>query len=255
MLKNTIKNINLYQTNHKFNHNLFMLDYENYKFYEIPLNTSIHKYTFNTKNISKDSIFMFNLSIINKEILSFINNFYKKISIIIFVDKINELYSFINTNYPQLKQIVSDERLLGDNKVLIPMYLVNEQLYNNIIISDKEDQYIYFFDNESKNIKPELLALLYPNTNLPIKLFDSISIKHHQNIGFTTEIDKKNLLYKSKYYLFDNNNYLAEAALAGCHSIDINNDIQSQILSTQIDNQSIKSKILYYKDIVKDIFI
>lgn len=228
MQKNTIKNINLYQTNCKFNKNLALIDSEKFQIFMIPENYSIHKYTMTNKYINASSSFIFNASIINDEIYQFISAVHNKLNIYIFLDKILPNINNLNIKYIEY----------------FP-YLINKQLYikNNI---DKNNRIVYFHDESSSSLHPKLESLLYPNTRLNINIFDAHNIKHPLSLGFLNEIDKKNMLYDSKYYIHDNNNYyVAEALAAGCVclNLDCEEPIESQ-LNHQYNTE-------YYLDIEK----
>jgi hypothetical protein len=69
---------------------------------------------------------------------------------------------------------------------------------------------------------PEALEKwLYPNTKLPIKLFNGDNLKHHQHLGSLKESEKAELLQQSKYYLSIDGHYAPEAMDSGCIVLDI----------------------------------
>lgn len=256
MQKNITRSINLYPINNKFNTNLGLIDIPNYKINYIPYNYSIHKYVF-SDNISSDSCFIFNSSFLNQEILEFIQS--ASFNFFILLDShISPSLSFYN----KVTFIYDDLHLKKDfeNSIILPQYLVNKKLYrNNGEIFDKINQIIYFCDSETENIDTNLEKLLYPNSHLPIKLFNNSKFKHAQNIGSINEIEKIDILRESKYYLHNNSNYyVAEALVSDCICINIDKDMSiteqlSMNNNSDIEYQKIKNEILDYSDFVLEI--
>jgi hypothetical protein len=107
--------------------------------------------------------------------------------------------------------------------VLLPKNLINSQLfYNNASITKKES--IVCFVDDYETIPESLSNYLYPNTTIPIKLFNNYNIPHYQNLGMLDETNKANVLQSHKYYLSIENNkndYSLEASLCGSIVVDI----------------------------------
>lgn len=218
MQKNIIKNINLYQINTKFNRNLALLNSNKYQIFMIPENYSIHKYAMTNTHINPLSIFIFNSSFISEEIKQFIYSTHEKLNICILTDH--------------------DSFHLGDGLrikyIKEPEYLINKTLYINNNNTERFDRVVYFHSHNQLEPHSKLLQLLYPNTKMNINIFDAHNIKHPLSIGYLDEIDKKNILYSSKYYIHDKSNYyLAEALCAGCLCLNLDCDID---IETQINN-------------------
>jgi hypothetical protein len=70
-------------------------------------------------------------------------------------------------------------------------------------------------------IPENLNRYLYPKTKLPIKLFNNPNIKHHQNLGILSEIEKATVLKNSMFYLTIDEHYLAEAWESGCNVLTV----------------------------------
>jgi len=116
---------------------------------------------------------------------------------------------------------------------LVEPYIVNKQsrkikplpaLINKDVFYDRnfpKIESIACFLDSVNEIPVNLLNQLYPNTALPIKLFNNANIKHHQNLGLLTERDKSVILNQYQYYLSIDNHYAAEAAACRCLVLDI----------------------------------
>lgn len=240
MQKNTIKNISLYQTNYKFNRNIEILDSDKVQFFMIPQNYSIHKYVMTNRHISESSTFIFNASLINSEIVQFIESFHEKLNIYILLDQ--EFARNLNLKVKYIE---------------CPKYLINKQLYSGVG-APKVDRISYFFNNSNSELDPKLASLLYPNTKLNINIFDAHNIKHPLSLGFLNEKDKRDVLYSSQYYLHDNNNYyVAEALAAGCICLNLDSE---EAIDNQITKQSntsyyleIQKQTLDYRNYIEDL--
>ena len=158
----------------------------------------------------------------NTEIYQFINEYAKDLKIYIYHNKLNqELLSL--SDKLDIKQIIPNiykHKNIKYSKVYNEPILVNTLLYNNQINVTKTGDISCFLDN--LEVLPEkLLSYLYPNTKLPIKLYNNSKIKHHQNLGLLTEKDKSNILMRSEYYLCIDDYYATEAALCGCKVLSL----------------------------------
>ncbi len=94
----------------------------------------------------------------------------------------------------------------------IPL-LVNDHIFSNSNNETKSENILCFLDGHN-SIPNQLKSILYPNTKNRLQLF-SKTIKHQQNFGYLSELEKAQLLNNSKYYLDIDNNYLVEAMLCG----------------------------------------
>lgn len=113
---------------------------------------------------------------------------------------------------------------IGDNNYKYILYtndIVNNQLFfeDNSII--KQDSIVCFLD-DIYIIPDDLNKYLYPNSKLPIKLFNNPKISHPQNLGILNESVKSILLRNNKYYLSLNSetDYSFEAINSGCCVIE-----------------------------------
>lgn len=245
MQKKSIKNIHLYPVNNKFNTNLLQLEDEELNIKPILANQNIYKY-FYTNNLFQQTI-IFNSSIINNEIASFIQNFKHDMDIWIFIDS-----DFI-IRESGIRYIASNT--IDDiNPKILPENIVNKRFYSNLTIPSKSNQLVYFFNTDAQNKLDKLQKYLYPSSNLKIKLFDSQKCNHPQNLGFLNESDRKNILCESEFYIHDDTRYYLHEALL-CKCVPINLDSPESI-TDQMSRQKQKStdkidNIVYYCDFIK----
>lgn len=247
-----MKNICITKSNDKLNKNLPY--YKEYlSVYEINSNSSIYQgyYSMN-ENIDT---FIFNLSLINKEIVSFINDFADQKICFIYVDisdnqKMQDMNLSSNTN---IKYITKSNISLERDSIKLPDNMVNDIIYSEVTIPDKKNQAIYFLDNQT-NIPDNLASLLYPNTKIPIKMFNGENIQHYQHLGYLNEISRKNILLESSIMIYNNSEYNNEAQICGCNLVDIetvkncNNISELLNASTSSTNSSYTSYSQFIKD-------
>jgi hypothetical protein len=155
---------------------------------------------------------IFMASKFNTEIFQFINEF-DNIKVFIYHDILNPALFDLSLNIVHLLDNYKNKN--QDNIRNIPL-LINKQLYDSISnISMKYDVMVCFLDG-LPNIPEQLSKFLYPNTKLPIKLFNNENIYHSQNLGMLNEVEKAHILKQAKYYITINNLYVAEAMASGC---------------------------------------
>lgn len=257
MQKKSIKNIYLYPINNKFNKNLFDMNDEHIKVIPMPTNMSIFKYFYtndylqNTDLQENKPVFIINSSLLNDEIISFIQGASEFIKFWIFIDSNFSIDEKLNAKY-----IVENNTEISPNKNIryIPPNIVNKNLYENIKVNKKIDQIVYFFDPNSRiDHTGKLMEYLYPATKLRIKMFDNESFNNPQNLGLLSEQTRQRVLLESKFYLHDDSNYyLTESLLCDCIPINIERDEAFQ--TQQINNVCNKpNKINYYIDFLKEI--
>jgi hypothetical protein len=113
---------------------------------------------------------------------------------------------------------------LNSNAVIyIPTKLINTHIYYNDERL-RSESIVYLSPRGATSLPNELVAVLYPNSKLPIKIFDSPKIPHPQNLGTITEIEKGELLRSNRYYLtYNSDEYVLEAIECGCQIVDIDN--------------------------------
>lgn len=249
MQKKYIKNIHLYSVNNKFNKNIIDIQDIDMHISNISDRYGIYKY-FYSQNIKDplEHIFIFNSSILNKELLDFIINFSKILNIWILIDN-----NFIPIDNLDVKYI-SNQPLNKYTHKILSNRIVNKRLYEQVNKINKQNQLVYFFQTHDQKIIDKMLPYLYPGSNLSIKLFDNPNFNHPQNLGYLTESDRLGILSESKYYLHDASDYyLTEATICGCIPINLDaGDLVDQlhkaapVASDPID-------IVYYIDFLKDI--
>jgi len=157
----------------------------------------------------------------NKEVNQFILEFQDKIKCYIYYDNNSHIKSHIKT-YKNAYHLTEDKKAKEnpDYKIIKLPKLINDSLFNDSDIADKNEDIVCFIDNIT-NIDEELKLILYPHTNLKIKLFNNPKIKHHQNLGTINEQQKAKLLKKSKYFLAIDDTYINEAVSCGCEILSI----------------------------------
>lgn len=99
--------------------------------------------------------------------------------------------------------------------------LVNHYIYKNT--NTNRHKSIACFIDKQENISDNLEQYLYPNSKIPIRMFNNSKIVHHQNLGMLNEYDKAEVLNSSEYFLNLDNEYHEEAARCGCKVIELNN--------------------------------
>ena len=155
-------------------------------------------------------------SLLNHESCQFIDEFGS--DVIVYIYKHSE-----TDNYRKTKKIAGLLSYTKDNDgyktIKIPT-LVNHELYNTNQSINKIHQVISFLDQANK-IPEDLHNYLYPQNNLPIKLFNSSDIIHPQNLGLLSEKEKALLLQESKYYLAITEDYVAEAWACDCEVLTV----------------------------------
>jgi hypothetical protein len=116
--------------------------------------------------------------------------------------------------------------------------LVNSNIFYNQNCN-KQGDIISFLDNVS-SLPTSINSYLYPNSKLPIKLFNNSDIIHPQNLGLLSEQDKALLLQQNMYYLAISDYYVAEAWACGCTVLTIE-DLTSLIPSKHKHSKNFQS--------------
>lgn len=204
----------------------------------------------------RNSNFTIESQSINKNIYKI--HHHQKCSHYIFVDKLldNELLQFINDNYKSLKiyiyhlQTINDHLIqsLGNkvNHILELPALYNPEIYYNTN-KPKEYQIVGFLDNTT-SIPERLNQYLYPNSKLPIRLFNHPGFKHPQNLGLLLEENKAEILNKSEHCLILNkNDYVIESKLCNCTPLDIS---ELSTLKAEIYSSFTSDKAQTYEDFI-----
>jgi hypothetical protein len=193
---------------------------------------------------------------ISEECAQFIEDYKDKVSIYAYHP--NEKTLSLIPNYPDSCLHLVSESLrpmvpadADTNKIIyIPNNLINTSIY----YSDKRsrsESIIYFAPKGITSFCNELISVLYPNTKLPIKIFDSPKITHPQNLGTLTEPEKGELLRNNQYYLtYSLDEYLTEAIECGCKIVNYDN-VMNYNTEASIKEQS---NTIKYQDFLQGVF-
>lgn len=189
--------------------------------------------------------FIFVASLLDSEVLQFIDEFGENTKIFIYND----------TNFPiaHIKNIAGvlqkEKDALSQNKIIaIPKLVNNEVFYKNHYT--KNSDIVSFLDNID-SLPDDLNKFLYPSSKLRIKLFNNQNIIHPQNLGILSEIDKAELLKKSEYYLALNNDYVPEAWACGCKVLIVP-DLDSLVPTKHKNSKNFQSYGNFLKVILSD---
>ena len=160
-------------------------------------------------------------SMLDQETLQFVSEYHTEIKCYVYNDihissNVVGLYRDKVTFILRNKQ----DNISKDSSIILPR-LVNQELFNSLNQSSHRHNSIICFIDHLDKIPDELNQYLYPMTKLPIKLFNNSNIKHHQNLGTLSEIDKASILQQVRYYLTIDEHYLAEAWAGGCDVLTI----------------------------------
>lgn len=214
-----MKNICVTKSSDKLNSNLpYYTDSIN--LYEVDLSSnSIYKTYYSFQH--KIDTFIFNLSKINNEIVSFISDFKNNHKYVIYVDTDNSKILETIKDFECQYIIKNNINIHIDNSYKLPELIINDKLYGNLDAKvQKINQAVYFLDNKI-SIPDNLNNILYPNTKIPVKMFNNSDIHHCQLVGYVNESDRKDLLLESLIYLYSDDLYNVEASLCGCKLINV----------------------------------
>jgi hypothetical protein len=188
-----MKSILVQQSPEKFMQNCSALSFEDILVIDISIGNNLYQTFFR----HKPEYCIFSGNLVNKEIIQFCEDYSNSTNIYFFhID--SKSYENTKSLLPQGSRVTH----IGydDNyDAAIPLGLVNDQLFYSTNTNTK-DGIVCFMDGLT-SIPNELLDLLYPNTSVPIKLFNCPSIRHYQNLGIVTEQNRANLLQTHRYYL------------------------------------------------------
>lgn len=211
-----MKNICITKSNKKLNKNLPEYSSEDMRFLNFDPKQSIYKFYYSvSKNID---ILLVNSSTINSEILSFISDFHDSIKTIIYYDD-NQSYD-IDANVINILDYNSTLDIVGNK---LPKFIINDKIYDNISIPKDKPYFITYFLDNNTFIPEKVNALLYPKTKLKIRMFNGENIKHYQNLGYINEKERMNILLESEIFLYNSNDYLCEAWMCRCKTVDLTN--------------------------------
>lgn len=234
-------------SNAKFIQNCLSLSMPDYMIIDIVVGNNLY----NTYFRHKPGHCLFSGGVLSSEVIQFCEDYSNETSIYIF--------------HETEDSYVKSEALLGGGTNVrhigygvatfsMPDNLINDQLFYNTNQPHTQSGVVCFMDGVPEMPKP-LMALLYPNTNTPIKLFNCPNIKHYQNLGMVNEKNRALLLQTHQYCLdmspYQGYSYINEAI--ACGSIPIS--IDDIISGTYINKTPIMSNIplLTYTNFLRDI--
>lgn len=155
-------------------------------------------------------------SLLDNECFQFIEEFGSDVSVYVYQNSETKNYKRAR----KIAGVLSYTKHEDGYKVIKIPTLVNHDLYNSNSSIQKIHQIVSFMD-KIDHVPEDLEKYLYPQANLPIKLFNNSNIIHPQNLGLLSEKDKALLLERSKYYLAITDDYVAEAWACGCEVLTI----------------------------------
>ena len=232
--------------NHKFINNLPLSGIDNLNVIISSINTNIYElyYRYNFNYLLLDS------QNISNAILQFIVEYGNKLKCYMLFRSENNIESF-NNDYGSVCKILCDYSLKHKNiGTILPQRFINTRLYNPYVSYPKENIISCFLDNID-NIPQELTDVLYPKTQLKIRLFNGQKFAHIQNLGVVDEIEKAKILSYSEYYLDLNNLYSYEAQVSHCKILDTSS------LESLVSNKDIidDNGVIDYEQIIKEIIL
>ena len=204
--------------NNKFINNLQILKTQNKNILTGDISNNLYeifyKYNFN------EILFLANK--LDSEKYQFISEYKNSVKCYIYHE--NEFDNLLYQKLSDIKHLINKSEQDKINKnieniIVIPS-MINTQVYYTDHTINKVPIISCFID-QIKHIPKNLETFLYPNTKLPIKLFNNPNIIHHQNLGTLSEIDKSTILRQSEYYLSIDEYYLEEAIACDCKVLTI----------------------------------
>lgn len=193
---------------------------------------------------------------ITEECAQFIEDYQGSVNI--YAYHVNEKTLSLIPNYPdscihlvpESLKLMMPTKHNADKVIYIPSNLINTNIYYNNGRS-RSESIVYFAPKGIMALPNDLTSALYPNTTLPIKIFDSPKTHHPQNLGILTEAEKGEVLRNNQYYLtYDLDEYMIEAIECGCKIVNMNNVINYSTAA------SIKDQIntIKYQDFLQGVF-
>ena len=172
-------------------------------------------YHINKKDISG---YLFQASMINQEILDFIQNFRSNTKIYLYFDKFNQ--QLYNDASEMVRCIVKESSLNKNNTLKNKNTIKFTLLYSERLLQlagigeeQKDNGEIIVDLSDLEELPKSLENILYPNTKLKIKLFNNDKINHIQNLGFVPDLDMIKVIDSCSTYIDTNLNYLLYAVL------------------------------------------
>lgn len=188
--------------------------------------THIQKNIYNIYYALRFNYCIFNLSSLDNELIQFISEYSSKVKIFIYFDIHNYtdtglINNFTNSIYYLIPENTYNNYLSYHNVIKINNNLINKNIFYQHQ-DETRDGSICFFLDLCESIPEKLKDKLYPQTKMKIRMYNNQNIKHAQNLGVLSELDKAYILNKSSYFINNNDYYLFEAIHCGCKILDIN---------------------------------
>lgn len=241
-----MKHILIQHSKKKFIQNCLSLSLDNYTIIDIAIGNNLYQTYFR----HKPAYCLFTASNLSSEVVQFCEDYGDKTNVYMFCDTEDSCTSaraVLDKNIP-ITYIGQ-----GKDAISIPSNLINDKLFFNNNNTNRKDSIVCFMD-EMFEMPSKLIELLYPNTKIPIKLFNCSSIKHYQNLGVITEKNRALLLQTNKYYLdmgpYTGNSYVNEALACGSIPISLE-DLSSNNYHNQINTQT-NPQLLTYTNFLRD---
>jgi hypothetical protein len=243
-----MKSLLIQQSPEKFMQNCSALSFDDILIIDISIGNNLYQTFFR----HKPEYCIFSGSLIDKEILQFCEDYGDSTHIYFFHIDHNS-YDKVKSLLPKNSKVAH----IGYDDTYdsaIPTGLVNDQVFYNTN-SNTKDGIVCFMDGLT-TISNELIDLLYPNSSIPIKLFNCPNIKHYQNLGIVTEKDRAKLLQTHKYYLSLNQdsgfNYINEAIACGSKVVSLSQIKDNSYLS--ILSESSDTSKTTYNQFLRELF-
>lgn len=214
------------------------------------VHTDVNKNIYNIYYSLNFDYCIINLSNIDNELVQFISEYSSIIKIFIYFDvqnykDTNILESLKTSVYYLIPENIYNIYSKYEHTIKVPNNLVNKKLFNRNNSIQKNQDSICFFLDQCESIPESLMNQLYPTTKKRITLYNNNTIKHPQNLGVVSEIDKAYILNKSEYFINYNSYYIFEAISCGCKIITIDNIDISKC-------ENISPEITNYDDFLKE---
>lgn len=171
---------------------------------------------------------IFNLSSLDNEVAQFISEYSSKIKTFIYFDIHNYtdtglIDAFKDNIYYLVPENTYSNYANYANVIKINTNLVNKNIFRIDDNVDRDPDAICVFLDLFESIPEQLMDKLYPKTKTKIIMYNNPKIKHAQNVGPLSEVDRAYVLNRSSYFVNYSDHYIYEAICCGCKILDINN--------------------------------
>lgn len=186
---------------------------------------------------------------LSNEIRNFIIEFGNQCNVVLY-HKYQPQEDIIN-DFGRIKHIINCPITQNNNHHnvhVVPKLMVNTKVFYDMDLP-RTSKYCVFLDNIDSP-PSSLRNLLYPNTKLPINIFNAPHFAHPQNLGILRgEVERADILNQYEYFIDIDQTYLAEASRCRCKIMKIadSGDLEKVPEITQ--------DIIEYKTFLQDIFI